>query len=389
MESKKEKNNSLGEFLRGKVEIRTVITLIVLAVLILVFTVLTGGSFITNRNISNLLRQTSIWAIMGLSMCWLIVTMGIDLSAGMVVGFISCFIAVAEVNWGLGTIPALLLALVVSLVIYAVQGFFVAYIGMAAFIVTLGGQLVFKGGMLLITGGATVAPLTEATKIFGQSYIIPIVGYALAVLACVAVLITSLRARQSKIRNNLPCDSMGKTIAWVVIYSVVILAVTHMMCSYRGIPIPVLLMLFLALVMNFISTGTTFGRSIYAIGGNKKAAEFAGIKVQKNMFVMYLIHGAMMWIAGVILAARLNAGSTSSGLNYELDAIASTVIGGTSFAGGIGRPSGAIIGALIMCTIDNGLSMMNVDAAWQYVSKGVIIVLAVLMDQIQSRRKKG
>ena len=161
------------------------------------------------------------------------------------------------------------------------------------------------------------------------------------------------------------------------------------MCSYKGIPMPVLLMIVLALVINFISTGTTFGRSIYAIGGNIKAAEFAGIKVKRNMFVMYIIHGVMMWVAGIILAARLNAGSVSSGLNYELDAIASTVIGGTSFLGGVGRPANAIIGALVMCTIDNGLSMVNVDAAWQYVSKGIIIVLAVLLDQIMSSRKKG
>ena len=388
MDSKKKKSPLLS-FFEGKVEIRTVITLIVLAILIIVFSVLTNGSFITNRNISNLFRQTAIWAIMGLSMCWLIVTLGIDLSAGMVVGFLSCFIAVAEVKWGMGTAAALLLALAVSLMIYFVQGFLVAYAGMAAFIVTLGGQLVFKGGMLLITQGSTIAPLHESTKIFGQAYILSSVGYVIAVVACVAIVISSFRARQSKIKNNLPCDSMGKTIAWCVIYCVGILAVTAVICSYKGVPMPVLIMLVLTLVMTFISTGTTFGRSIYAIGGNMKAAEFAGIKVKKNMLIMYIIHGVMMWVAGVILAARLNAGSTSSGLNYELDAIASTVIGGTSFAGGIGKPSGAIIGALIMTTIDNGLSMMNVDAAWQYVSKGLIIVFAVLMDQLRTRRKKG
>ena len=387
--TKTKKKNPALAFIEGKVEVRTVLVLVVLILLIAVFTALTGGSFITNRNISNLLRQTAIWAIMGLSMCWLIVTMGIDLSAGMVVGFLSCFIAVAQVNWHMGTVASLLLALVVSLLIYAVQGYLVAYIGMAAFIVTLGGQLAFKGGMLLVTGSSTVAPVSAGTQIWGQGYIPASVGYILGIIAVAVVFLTQIRARQSKIKNNLPADPMSKTIAWCVIFSVVIMAIDYLMCSYKGIPVPVLLMVILALVMNFISTGTTFGRSIYAIGGNIKAAEFAGIKVKRNMFFMYLIHGVMMWVAGVILVARLNAGSTSSGLNYELDAIASTVIGGTSFLGGVGRPAGAILGALVMCTIDNGLSTMNVDAAWQYVSKGLIIVFAVLLDQVMASRKKG
>lgn len=386
---RKDKKNPFMSFIEGKVEFRTVLVLVVLVLLIAVFTGLTGGSFLTNRNISNLLRQTSIWAIMGLSMCWLIVTMGIDLSAGMVVGFLSCFVAVAQVNWHMGTVSSILLTLVVALAIYAVQGYLVSYVGMAAFIVTLGGQLAFKGGMLLITGSSTVAPVSAGTQIWGQAYVPATIGYVLAIIAVVLVCFSQLRARQAKVKHNLPADSMGKTIAWCVIFAVGIMAVAYLMCSYKGIPVPVLLMIVLALVMNFISTGTTFGRSIYAIGGNIKAAEFAGIKVKRNMFFMYLIHGVMMWVAGIILVARLNAGSTSSGLNYELDAIASTVIGGTSFLGGVGRPAGAIIGALVMCTIDNGLSMMNVDAAWQYVSKGLIIVFAVLLDQMMSSRKKG
>lgn len=389
MNNNKNKQSGFRSFIAGQIEVRTILVIAVLILLVAVFSILTNGSFITARNISNLLRQTSIWAIMGLSMCWLIVTMGIDLSAGMVVGFLSCFIAVAQVKWGMGTVPSLLLSLVVALVIYAIQGYLVSYIGMAAFIVTLGGQLAFKGGMLLITGSSTVAPVSEGTLIWGQAYIASNIGYILAIIAIVGCAFNLIRTRSAKIKNNLPADSMGKTVAWIVIYAVVILLAAYLMCSYKGIPVPVLLMLFLALVMNFISTGTTFGRSIYSIGGNIKAAEFAGIKVKRNMFFMYLIHGAMMWVAGVILVARLNAGSTSSGLNYELDAIASTVIGGASFLGGIGKPAGAILGALVMCTIDNGLSTMNVDAAWQYVSKGLIIVFAVLLDQIMASRKKG
>ncbi|MCQ2500157.1 MAG: sugar ABC transporter permease [Lachnospiraceae bacterium] len=383
------KQSGFRSFIEGQIEFRTILVIAVLILLVIIFSVLTKGNFITSRNISNLLRQTSIWAIMGLSMCWLIVTMGIDLSAGMAVGFLSCFIAVAQVKMGMGTIPSLLLTLVVALVLYAIQGYLVSYIGMAAFIVTLGGQLALKGGMLLITGSSTVAPVTDGTLIWGQAYVPSGIGYILAILAIVGAAFTKLRNRSAKIKNNLPADSMAKTGIWIAIYAVVIIGAAYLMCSYKGIPVPVLVMLILALIMNFISTGTTFGRSIYSIGGNIKAAEFAGIKVKRNMFIMYLIHGAMMWVAGVILVARLNAGSTSSGLNYELDAIASTVIGGTSFLGGIGKPAGAILGALVMCTIDNGLSTMNVDAAWQYVSKGLIIVFAVLLDQIMSSRKKG
>ena len=383
------KKSGFATFIEGKVQVRTLLVIVVLAVLIGVFSVLTGGSFIKSANISNLLRQTSIWAIMGLSMCWLIVTLGIDLSAGMVVGFLSCFLAVAQVKWGMNTIVSLLLTLVVALVIYFVQGYLVAYIGMAAFIVTLGGQLAFKGGMLLITGSSTVAPLTDETLVIGQGYIPSAVTWILGIVVVLIVAFLEIRGRANKIKHDLPADSSGKMIAWIVIYAIIIMAVCWLMASYQGIPVPVLLMLILAVIMNFISNGTKFGRSIYAIGGNIKAAEFAGLRVKRNMLLMYLIHGVMMWVAGVVLAARLNAGSISSGLNYELDAIASTVIGGTSFLGGIGKPAGAILGALVMTTIDNGLSMMSVDAAWQYVSKGAIIVFAVLLDQIMSSKKKG
>jgi D-xylose transport system permease protein len=162
------------------------------------------------------------------------------------------------------------------------------------------------------------------------------------------------------------------------------------MNSYRGMPVPVLIMFVIAIILTLVATNTTFGRSIYAIGGNLDAAKFSGIKVKKNLVIMYTIHGVMVAIAGLILAARLNAGTvTVANMNLELDAIAAAVIGGTSMSGGAGKVAGALLGALIMASIDNGMSMMNMDAFWQYIVKGIILVAAVWFDIFTRSRRKG
>lgn len=203
------------------------------------------------------------------------------------------------------------------------------------------------------------------------------------------MLILQLNGRRTKQKYGNLDESMGAMVTRWVIMSVIILAAVFILNDFRGIPIPVLLMVIVVLIFTFISQKTTFGRSVYAIGGNIAAARYAGINVKKNLTLVYCLNGLLCAVAAVVYTARLNGGTAQAANgNYELDAIAAAVIGGTSMTGGVGKVSGAILGAVIMMSIDNGMSTMNLDAYWQYIVKGLILVAAVWFDTQTKKTKK-
>ena len=374
-------------------------TLAMVAVLVLLwigFTFLTsdgfkniGTSFISARNLSNLLRQMAIVGIMASSMVLVIVTGGIDLSAGSVMGFISCLAAALQVYYNFSTPATIIMCILCGCLIYLVQGSIIAYAGVIPFIVTLGGQLIFKGLILAITKGATIAPLKDSLKYFGQAYIPNVAGWILGAILSVMLLFGELQKRKSKSKYQTLNKKMSTMIIRWIIYTAGIFIALIVMNSYRGMPVPVLIMLIFVIILTLISERTIFGRKVYAIGGNLDAAKYSGINVPKTLVFVYVIHGVLISIAGIILAARLDAGTTSAGRELELDAIAAAVIGGTSMTGGVGRVAGAILGALIMASIDNGMSMMNLDAYWQYIVKGAILVAAVYFDLKTSKKGKA
>ena len=371
-----------------KFDIRTLTMVLVLIILWVAFTASTGGNFITTRNLSNLIRQAAFTGIMGVGMTLVIVTGGIDLSAGMTMGFIGCMMAVCQVWWGMSTPVTIAIGLLIGLVIGTVEGAMIAYTGIAPFIVTLGAQLVFRGGMLAVTGGQTIAPFQESYKFWGTQYLLPYVGWALAALAIVCLFLSEMSKRRAKKKYGSLTESMGSMLMRWGVFSVLIIAAVFILNDFKGIPIPVLVMAIVVVIFTFISQKTTFGRSVYAIGGNIAAARYAGINVKKNLTLVYMLNGLLCAVAAVIYTARLNGGSAQAANgNYELDAIASAVIGGTSMTGGIGKVSGAILGAVIMMSIDNGMSMMNLDAYWQFMVKGVILVAAVWFDTQSQKRK--
>ncbi len=372
-----------------KVDMRTVTMYIVLVLLWIGFSIGTGGGFITVRNISNLMRQTAFTGIMGVGMTLVIVTTGIDLSAGMVMGFIGCIAATCQVYYHLSTPLTILIALALGAVIGFATGAVTAYTGIAPFIVTLGGQLIFRGGMLAVTGGQTIAPFEESYKYWGTAYVPIMVGWGLAIFAAAALLYGELSKRRSKKRYDSLTESMGSMMLRWGVESILVLAVVGVLNAYKGIPIPVLLMIIVVVIFTFISQRTTFGRSVYAIGGNEAAARYSGINVKRNLTLVYCLNGFLCGVAAIIYSARLNAGTAQAASgSYELDAIAASVIGGTSMTGGIGKVSGAILGAVIMMSIDNGMSMMNMDAYWQFMVKGLILVAAVWFDIIMQSKKK-
>lgn len=374
---------------KSMINVRTYSMIAALVVLWIFFTVTTDGAFISTRNISNLVRQMTIVGILGTGMVLVIVSGGIDLSVGSVVGFVGGLAAALMAWYGWETGPTIIVVLVSGLVIGLLQGSIIAYGGVPAFIVTLGGMLVFRGALLGVTKGITIAPLQKTYVFVGQGYINKTVGMVLALVTIAVLLFDAIRKRESRLKYNLDVESIAFTIVkWILSSALVIFFVT-IMNSYMGLPVPVLLMVLLVVIFTFIAEKTTFGRSIYAIGGNIEAAKYAGLNVKRNILIVYILNGLMAAIAGIVMSARLNAGAPAAGMNMELDAIAAAVIGGTSMSGGTGKVAGALLGAFFMATIDNGMSMMNLEAFWQYIVKGFVLVMAVWFDIYTKSRSKN
>lgn len=354
--------------------------IIALAFIALLFTVLTDGDFLSSRNLSNLFRQMSVISILAIGMTLVIITGHIDLSVGSLVGLAGGMAAILQVWYGWDTVSVLLLTLLAGLLLGAWQGWWVAYRGVPSFIVTLGGMLIFRGILIGISKGETVAPLKESFQRIGQSYLPYAAGYILAGIAVFLLFfLTALKRKKRRkwgLKLEHPVVSYGKMAG----YSVLILAFVYMMNRYLGIPVSILFVLFLLLIFGFVLNRTRFGRYLYAIGGNSEAARYSGINVKRHIFAVFVIMGLLSSLAGLILTARLNAATVGAGQMFELDAIAACVIGGTSLKGGTGSVTGSIIGALVMVSLDNGMSMLDIDPFWQYIVKGFILILAVWWD---------
>ena len=334
-----------------KAGMRTLAMVFVLIALWIVFSAVTSGNFLTTRNLSNLLRQSAFTGIMGVGMTLVIITGGIDLSAGMTMGFIGCVMAALQVWGGMSTPVVILLGLLLGVVIGFVIGAVIAYTGMAPFIVTLGAQLIFRGAMLWITGGQTISPFHESYKFWGTAYVPTSLGWGIGIAGVLLMLLKLYYSSNVRKKYGMQAEPMPKLVLRWVIFAVILLGAIYVMNDFRGIPMPVMVTSVVVLIFTFISQNTTFGRSIYAIGGNVAAAKYAGINVKKNLTIVYLLNALLCAVAAVIYTARLDGGTAQvANGNYELDAIASAVIGGTTMTGGSGKVSGAILGAVIMMT---------------------------------------
>jgi D-xylose transport system permease protein len=367
-----------------------------------IFAFLTEGVFLTARNLSNLFVQTVTTAVLAIGMVLVIVAGHIDLSVGSVLGFTGAVCAMCMIKFEWGVIPSVLSTLVVGLAIGTWHGFWVAYRKVPAFIVSLASMLAFRGLIIGITGGQTqgleMAPEKAANsfKLIGQGYV-PTIRLAAEgqihdtslylTIAMIAIFVVSrLHRRAARAKYGFAVPPMHLEILGLALTSALIAAFAMLMVVYLGIPWSVLFVLALAVLFSFIAGNTTFGRHLYAIGGNPDAARLSGINVKKTTLGLFMIMGVMTALAGITYTSRLNAATTSAGQNAELDAIASAVIGGTSLLGGEGTIYGAIVGALVMASLDNGMSLMNLDITFQYVIKGLILLLAVWVDMAQRKK---
>ncbi|MBM7573036.1 sugar ABC transporter permease [Aquibacillus albus] len=356
-------------------------TLIIALVLIaLIFGILTKGEFLSPRNLSNLFTQMSVISVLAIGMTLVIVAGHIDLSVGSLAGLTGGIAAILQVWFGWDTFWVVLAAILVGALLGFWQGWWVAYRAVPAFIVTLGGMLIFRGILIGVSQGKTVAPLQDSFKIIANSFLPYSVGYIIAIIGIFLLFFSTWKKRSKRNQIGLQTASAFIDYGKVTAYSVAIFVVSFMLNLYYGFPLPMVIVLVLGGLFIFISMKTSFGRYVYAIGGNQEAAALSGINIKKNTLSVFVLMGALAGGAGVLLTSRLNAATVSAGEMYELDAIAACVIGGTSLMGGKGSIVGAIIGALIMASIDNGMSMMNIQTFWQFIVKGLILIFAVWID---------
>lgn len=370
-----------------------VIILVVIAVL---FHLLTDGLIFTSMNLTNIILQNSYVVLLICGMLPVILTGNVDLSVGSVLAFVGAIAAIMQVNYGFGVVPTLIVSLLVGIAIGCWQGFWIATFDIPPFIVTLSGELVFRGLTQVVLNGASIGPFSETFRAMAGSFLPDVFGVEgfhlttiiLAVIACAVFIFTQINSRRQKIKNGVPVKSpVGMIVACVVI-SAAILYLSYTMACYRGYPTVLIIMLAFCLLYSFICNRTIFGRSLYAVGGNRKAAALSGIKDRRTMFLAYANMGLMSAVAALIYAARLNAATPKAGTGFELDAIAACYVGGASVAGGAGSIAASIIGCFVIGILNNGMSMMGISADWQQTVKGLVILGAVALDLVPKRKKK-
>jgi len=378
------------DFRRLIAQYKIVVLLVIIAIIWAFFGALTYdrslgvSEFLTARNFSNLLRQMAITGMLASGMVFVIVAGEIDLSVGSLLGLLGGVAAVLDIWWGwplYGTIAAVvLLGVAAGLLV----GWLVAFVGIPSFIVTLGGMLAFRGAVLGITQGITIAPVHAELKYIGQGYLSNSVGEVMGVVLFALLAILAFRTRAGRVKHKLPISSMPVEIIRLVVIGAVIAGFVVTLNSYEGVPVPVLILLVILGVFTVIGDRTVFGRRIYAVGSNLEATRLSGVNVSLVKMMIWALMGLMCAFAGLTTTARLAAGTPSAGTGAELDCIASCFIGGTSMRGGIGTVIGALVGALIMASLDNGMSMLGIDTFWQQITKGIILVLAVWLDIVTS-----
>lgn len=357
---------------KAKIQIpwRALTMVAALAVIWIVFSITTEGRFLLPRNLSLLARQMSVTSLLSIGMVLVIVAGQIDLSVGALAGFLGAVAAVTFNDHGWPLPAAFLAALTLGALLGLVQGTLVARLSIPPFIVTLGGMLIFQGTLLGFTGGMSISP-SRTFLYVGQAYVPRALGWILA--GAIALLFATQAIRAGARRWRL-VGLAGLALGFTAVLS-----------AYEGIPVPVLLVLVLATVFSVVASHTAFGRHLYAIGGNREAAFYSGIRIERHIVGVFTLMGLMAGAAGIVLTARVGSATSDAGRMMELDAIAAAVIGGTSLLGGQGTIWGALLGALVMASLDNGMSLMNTESFWQPVIKGAILVIAVGAD-IAGRR---
>jgi len=365
---------------------------IALFLIMAIFTVTTKGVFISSRNISNLLNQTGYIAVLAVGMTLVIVIRHIDLSVGFLAGFLGAIAAIALVSWHLPVYVVIPLVLVLGALAGCITAFPVAQLGIPSFVASLAGWLIYRGAILLVTlkTGTIIIP-DKAFNAIGNGYIPDIPGLnflpgvhkltlLIGLAAIVLYIFSEINSRKNKMAYNFEVLSMGVFVLKLTFMSVLVALITWVLAGYNGLSWTVVIVLIVAAVYHFITTQTVLGRHIYAMGGNPEAAQLSGINVKRLIYVVFGSMGMLSALSGILFASRLQSATTTAGQLFELDAIAAAYVGGVSAAGGVGKVTGSIIGALVMLSLTSGMNLMTIDISLQYVTRGAVLVAAVIFD---------
>jgi putative multiple sugar transport system permease protein len=381
-----------------KSNIRDYALLLSLLAIMLFFQYMTKGILFTPLNMTNIILQNSYIVIMALGMLLIIVAGHIDLSVGFLSGFIGAIAGVLMVNnplWPialkLGTVPAILICLAFGTAIGALQGWFVAKFRIPAFIVTLAGMLIFRGLMIAMLSGRNLGPFPESFQALSNGYVpdflafmapagINLFAFLVGAIVTGLILWSNWRSRQLEQTHGMAEEPLMLFYGRNVLIAVAFLGFSWIMAKHKGLPNVLVTMFALVALFMFITTRTTFGRRVYAMGGNEKAARLSGINTERVTIYIFAIMGALSAFAGLVYAARLNSAQPKAGAGLELDVIAACFIGGAAVTGGVGKITGVVIGAFIMGVMNNGMGIMGVGIDWQQVIKGVVLMLAVFLD---------
>ena len=379
--------DSLKQYFKSN--IRQYGMVLALVVIMFFFQIVTGGILLKPANVTNLILQNSYVLILAVGMLLCILTGNIDLSVGSVVAFVGAVSAVMMVDWNMPVLPAILIALLIGIAVGAFHGVFIAYLRIPPFIVTLAGMLIFRGLTMVILKGQTKAPFEKSFQAIAAGYIsgegLSIGGFNMIavltgiVLSALFILGIAVNRRNQKKYGFEVLPTGFETICALIVVAA-INWLTLSLALYNGIPVVMVVLFGLVLIYTFITQKTIFGRHIYALGGNEKAAKLSGVKTKRVMFLVYTNMGLLSAVAGMVVAGRLNAATPKAGTMFELDAIAACFIGGASASGGIGTVVGAIVGGLVMGVLNNGMSIMGVSVDWQQAIKGMVLLGAVCFD---------
>lgn len=374
--------------------------IIVLVLVTLFFSLQTDGKILAPQNITNLIAQNAYVFVLAAGMLLCILTGGnIDLSVGSVACFVGAVGATMMSN-GSNMWIACIAMLLIGLAIGAWQAFWIAYIRVPPFIVTLAGMLMFRGLSNVVLNGRTVSVNDEVfVRIFGggaNCYVpdffgggeINILALVVGILVCVVFIVLQVRKRASRIKKGYATDSLASMLVQTALIVAVVLFFSYKLSQYKGIPTALIWVAVIVIIYGYITSKTTTGRYFYAVGGNEKAAKLSGINTNRVYFIAYTNMGLLAALAGMLTIARMTSAQPTYGQNYEMDAIGSCFIGGASAYGGVGTVPGVIVGATLMGVINLGMSIMGVDANWQKVVKGLVLLAAVIFDIVSKRNKE-
>ncbi len=372
---------------------------IALFVIMIIFTITTEGTFISSRNIVNLVNQTGYIAILAIGMTLVIIIRHIDLSVGFLAGFLGAIAAIAmsdpkvvQAGMGLPVYIVIPLTLALGIVAGLLTAFLVAQMKIPSFVASLAGWLIYRGAILVVTESTgTIIINDDAFNAIGNGFIpdIPDIGFLpgihkltliLGIVAVIALILGEFNDRRKKRTYNFEILPTGIFILKILFMSLIVGAITWVLAGYQGLSWTAVIVLVVMLIYNFIMSQTVLGRHIYAIGGNPDAAELSGISVKKLIYVVFGSMGMLSALSGILFASRLQSATTTAGTLFELDAIAAAYVGGVSAAGGVGKVIGSIIGALVMTSLTSGMNLMGIGISYQYMVRGAVLAAAVIFD---------